>query len=148
MHINIYSTDTQQSVHDNMRKLRSGDRVHCSDIAQFMFCKRLLEQWRWDDVLLLLLDAQNQVLKQYKYKPPANKSVPRERLLKDQEHVVNALEKVFSHCQKVGLKVVSFSDGLVVVPKELADDPMALCSAAALGINDYEIYTTFAEQVD
>ena len=44
--------------------------------------------------------------------------------------------------------MVSFSDGLVVVPLDLAEDPMALCSAVALGVNDYEVYTTFAEQLD
>jgi len=95
-----------------------------------------------------MMDDQKQVLKQFKYKPPAHDEVPRERLLKDQEQVVHALEKVFAHCHKVGLQVVSFSDGLVVVPKDLAEDPMALCSAAALGINDYETYSTFAEHLD
>ena len=148
MHIEITSTTAQQQVHDELRQLRSGDRVHCENVGQFLFCKRLLEQWRWSDILLLMMDDQKQVLKQFKYKPPAHDEVPRERLLKDQEQVVHALEKVFAHCHKVGLQVVSFSDGLVVVPKDLAEDPMALCSAAALGINDYETYTTFAEQVE
>ena len=122
--------------------------MHCLDVGQFLLCKRLLEQWRWGDVLLLMMDEQKQVLKQYKYRPPAHDEIPRARLVRDQEQVVYALEKVFAHCHKVGLKVVSFSDGLVVVPTTLADDPLALCSASALGINDYETYVTFAEQVE
>jgi len=94
MHIEITSTTAQQQVHDELRQLRSGDRVHCDNVGQFLFCKRLLEQWRWGDILLLMIDDQKQVLKQFKYKPPAHDEVPRERLLKDQEQVVHALEKV------------------------------------------------------
>ncbi len=148
MHIEITSTSTQKQVQDELRQLNAGDRIHCIDVGQFLVCKDLLETWRWSNVLLLMIDDQKQVLKQFKYKPPAHEEVPRERLLKDQEQVVHALEKVFAHCHKVGLQVVSFSDGLVVVPKDLAEDPMALCSAAALGINDYETYSTFAEHLD
>ncbi len=148
MHIEIKPSVTQQQVHDQLRQCRAGDRVHCLDVGQFLLCKRLLEQWRWGDVLLLMMDDQKQVLKQYKYRPPAHDEIPRERLVRDQEQVVYALEKVFAHCHKVGLKVVSFSDGLVVVPTALAEDPLALCSASALGINDYETYVTFAEQVE
>jgi hypothetical protein len=148
MHIEISSLSTQQKVHAQLRQLRAGDRVHCTDVGQFLFCKRLLEQWRWSDILLLMMDEQKQVLKQFKYRPPAHDEVPRARLMQDQEQVVYAMEKVFAHCHKVGLQVVSFSDGLVVVPKELAQDPLALCSASALGINDYETYATFAEQVE
>lgn len=148
MFIEIQPQANQQEIHDDLRQMRAGDRVHCRDVGQFLLCKRLLEQWRWADILLLMMDDQKQVLKQFKYRPPANDDIPRERLLKDQELVVNALEKVFAHCHKVGLQVVSFSDGLVVIPKDLAEDPMALCSAAALGINDYETYATFAEQVE
>ena len=96
MHIEITSTTAQQQVHDELRQLRSGDRVHCDNVGQFLFCKRLLEQWRWSDILLLMMDDQKQVLKQFKYKPPAHDEVPRERLLKDQEQVVHALEKVFA----------------------------------------------------
>jgi len=58
------------------------------------------------------------------------------------------LEKVFAHCKQVGLQVVSFSDGLVVVPEQLAADPMALSSPEALGVNDYEAYTTISEQFE
>ena len=70
MHIEITSTTAQQQVHDELRQLRSGDRVHCDNVGQFLFCKRLLEQWRWSDILLLMMDDQKQVLKQFKYKPP------------------------------------------------------------------------------
>ncbi|MDP6969890.1 MAG: hypothetical protein QGG88_12375 [Gammaproteobacteria bacterium] len=150
MHIQLAADLSQAQVTDRLRQLRSGDRVHCYDVRQFKVAVSILQAWRWANVLVLLLGQDNQVIEQFKYQAQSKteQQPGRDRHLQDQEQVVQALEKVFAHCKQVGLQVVSFSDGLVVVPEQLAADPMALSSPEALGVNDYEAYTTITEQLE
>ena len=148
MHILLAADFSQAKVMDQLRQLRSGDRVHCLDVRQFQVAKALLKEWRWANILVLLLGPGNQVIEQYKYQTNEQQQAHRTQHRQDQEQVVQALEKVFAHCKQVGLQVVSFSDGLVVVPEHLASDPMALSSPDALGVNDCEAYTTITEQLE
>mgnify|MGYP001603368799 CR=1 FL=1 len=151
MYIQLAADLSQVQVADQLRQLSAGDRVHCFDVTQFQVTIGFMKQWRWSNILVLLLGQDNQVIEQYKYQASSSSSDhadSRNRHQQDQEQVVQALEKVFAHCKQVGLKVVSFSDGLVVVPNALAADPMALSSPEALGVNDCEAYTTITEQLE
>lgn len=153
MHIQLAPDLSQAQVTDKLRQLNAGDRVHCFDVRQFNVAVNIIRGWRWANILVLLLGQDNQVIEQFKYQSKAQSSQQseqpgRDRHLQDQEQVVQALEKVFAHCKQVGLQVVSFSDGLVVVPEHLAADPMALSSPEALGVNDYEAYSTITEQLE
>ena len=150
MHIELAADLSQAQVMDQLRQLRPGDRVHCYDVHQFKVASSAIAGWRWANVLVLLLGKDQQVIEQFKYQvaQAETEQALRSRHRQDQEQVVQALEKVFAHCKQVGLQVVSFSDGLVVVPEHLAADPMALCSPEALGVNDQEAYTTITEQLD
>jgi len=150
MHIQLDADLSQAQVTDRLRQLNTGDRVHCYDVRQFKVAVGIMRAWRWGNVLVLLLGQDNQVIEQFKYQSQSQSEQPagRDRHRQDQEQVVQALEKVFAHCKQVGLQVVSFSDGLVVVPEQLAADPMALSSPEAVGVNDYEAYTTITEQLE
>jgi len=154
MHILLAADFSQAHVTDQLRQLRPGDRVHCHDVCQFQVASNLIRDWRWANILVLLLGQDNQVIEQYKYQAQSgeqqggSRHQQRNQHRQDQEQVVQALEKVFAHCQQVGLQVVSFSDGLVVVPEALASDPMALSSPDALGVNDCEAYTSITEQLE
>ena len=154
MYILLAADSSQAHVTDQLRQLRPGDRVHCYDVRQFQVAVNLIGGWRWANILVLLLGQDNQVIEQYKYQTQAgtqqgsSRHQERNQHRQDQGQVVQALEKVFAHCKQVGLQVVSFSDGLVVVPEELACDPMALSSPDALGVNDCEAYTSITEQLE
>lgn len=113
------------------------DVVNCYSLENFDVAKSVLIKEKLVGKTVQLLDEDDYVLQQVtsKKREVADGEV---EFSDRQLAVIKALEKVFDHCQREGIKVIGYSDELVAYPANCNDQEQA--SEFCLEINTSETY--------
>ncbi|MET3998713.1 response regulator [Marinobacterium sp. MBR-109] len=132
------SSDTGvQEVTERLRACSPGDQVSCSDEALFEVAKAVLVREKLTGLTIQLLDAGDYVLRTVTSRR-RHEVEKLDRFSDRQEAVLKALERVLSHCDKEGIRLIGFSDELVAVPAHL--DNSACLSAEAVDVDTSGVY--------
>ncbi|NQZ33279.1 MAG: hypothetical protein HRU06_18575 [Oceanospirillaceae bacterium] len=113
------------------------DVVNCYSLENFDVAKSVLIKEKLVGKTVQLLDEDDYVLQQVtsKKREVADGEV---EFSDRQLAVIKALEKVFNHCKREGIKVIGYSDELVAYPANCNDQEQA--SEFCLEINTSETY--------
>ena len=113
------------------------DVVNCFSLEVFNEAKKVLIDEKLTEKTLQLLDDEDYVLQQVTSKK--RQEVDQEVEFSDRQlTVIKALEKVFEHCEREGIKLIGYSDELVALPANCQNIEEA--SAFCLEINTNQTY--------
>jgi len=137
MEYDLVEQTSNEQIKEILLNCESGDVVNCYSLEIFDEAKAVLISDKLIGKTVQLLDEDDYVLQQVtsKKREDADDEV---EFSDRQLAVIKALEKVFDHCKKEGIKVIGYSDELVAYPANCNDQEQA--SEFCLEINTSQTY--------
>lgn len=137
MEYDLVEKASYEEIKDILLNCVSDDVVNCYSLEDFNEAKAVLIKEKLIGKTVQLLDEDDYVLQQVTSKKREDADVEVE-FSDRQLAVIKALEKVFEHCKREGVKVIGYSDELVAYPANCNDQEQA--SEFCLEINTSQAY--------
>lgn len=137
MEYDLVEKASYEEIKDILLNCVSDDVVNCYSLEDFNEAKSVLIKEKLIGKTVQLLDEDDYVLQQVTSKKREDADVEVE-FSDRQLAVIKALEKVFEHCKREGVKVIGYSDELVAYPANCNDQEQA--SEFCLEINTSQAY--------
>lgn len=140
----IYATDAYAAISAKLKAGSKLDQVTCDSEQVFALAKSILVKEKIGGVTVTLVDPKGTPIRQVTSKrraepateKPAVEPTSPEQLTERQLVVVSALEKVLMHCKREGLQLIGYSDALVVLPSNVADEEVSSANAYEIDTGD------------
>ena len=137
MEYDLVEETSNEQIKEVLLNCESLDVVNCYSLEIFNEAKAVLISEKLIGKTVQLLDEDDYVLQQVTSKK--REDADGEVEFSDRQlAVIKALEKVFDHCKKEGIKVIGYSDELVAYPANCNDQEQA--SEFCLEINTSQTY--------
>jgi hypothetical protein len=137
MEYDLVEETSNEQIKEVLLNCESLDVVNCYSLEVFNEAKAVLISEKLIGKTVQLLDEDDYVLQQVTSKK--REDADGEVEFSDRQlAVIKALEKVFDHCKKEGIKVIGYSDELVAYPANCNDQEQA--SEFCLEINTSQTY--------
>lgn len=115
MEYDLIDNATYEEAKNTLVQCQAEDVLNCYSLESFELAKSVLISEKLTEKTVQLLDEDEYVLQQVtsKKREDADKEI---EFSDRQLAVIKAMEKVFEHCQREGIKFVGYSDELVAYP--------------------------------
>jgi len=137
MDIEVDKHASYDEIADAIRSCSPDDSVCCYSEASFSLAKAILVKEKLTGATVQLLDDEGYAVRQVTSKLRAEVEA-KGQMTDRQIAVIKALEKVLSHCDKEGIRLLGYSDELVALPSGI--DPSEHASADVVEIDTFGVY--------